>query len=198
MKRLLILLVCALSASLLPGGCQELSRDKKKPVEVIIEGGGEFPHFLVGRWKSNKGFWEFVFEPDGEISSAAIWLGGVEMTPGKTSKFPTRYGGKGEFIPGPWFVQYSPDARELLVIIKVKHFYMDMGRYAAEGNSDDLLVGPISQDGKTWQADWYSSGQYIAHVPDPNRFYDVNPNEPEFRGSLVFEKVKQEKGKSRG
>ena len=190
MKRLLVLLGCAV---LLFSGCQELSRDKKRPVEVIVEGEGKFPESFAGKWRANKGFWELVFEPDGKISSAAIGLGGVKMTPGKTSKFPTRYGGKGEFIPGPWFVQYSPDTRELLVIIKVKHFYMDMGRYAMEGNSDDLLVGPISQDGKTWQADWYCSGQYIAHVPAPNKFYDVNPNEPEFRGSLIFEKLKTAK-----
>ncbi len=113
------------------------------------------------------------------------------MTPGKVTRFPTRYGGKGAFEPGQWSVQYSPDTRELMVMIVVEHFYQDMGKYAIEGNTTDILTGPVSEDGKTWQADWFSSGKLVAYIPEPNEFYNVS--EPEFRKHLIFEKVKQEK-----
>ncbi|MHC4098864.1 MAG: hypothetical protein ACYSU3_22755 [Planctomycetota bacterium] len=64
MQRLLVLLFCGLSVFQL-GGCQ----GPKSDVDVIIEGSGEFPEFLVGGWKADKDGWEFVFEPDGTISN---------------------------------------------------------------------------------------------------------------------------------
>jgi len=185
MKQLVVL---AGFAVLLLGlaGCQNANRG----VEVIIEGGGEFPEFLVGRWKADKGFWEFNFEPDGRISSAALGLGGVEVTPGKVARFPTRYGGEGVFEPGPWIVLYSPENRELFVKVVIEHFYMQMGESALEGNTTDILAGPVSEDGKIWWVEWFSFGKYIGHIPEPNEFY--NQREPEFRKSLIFEKVEQE------
>ena len=85
--------------------------------------------------------------------------------------------------------QYSPDTRELLVKVVIEHFYQDIGNSALEGNTTDILVGPVSDDGKIWRAEWFSFGKYIAYVPEPSEFY--NANEPEFRASLIFEKVKE-------
>jgi hypothetical protein len=186
MKRLIVLFGCVFL--LLGGGCQEPGRNKNA-VEVIIEGDGEFPPSLVGKWKANGGFWQFVFEPNGAISSAVINLGAVEMTPGKVSRFPTLYGGKGVFEPGQWLVQYSPDSRELSVEVVLKHFYQDIGAAAIEGSITDILVGPVSENGELWNADWFTFGRLVGYIPEPNEFY--NTDEPEFRGSLTFEKVKQ-------
>jgi hypothetical protein len=177
---------------LLLGGCQEFGRSKSA-VEVIIEGGGEFPPSLVGKWKANCSYcyWQFVFEPDGIISSAVINMGAVEMTPGKVTEFPTvydLYGGKGIFEPGQWSVQYSPDSRELSVEV-VMHFYQDMGAAALEGSTTDILVGPVSENGQLWNADWFTFGRMVAYTPEPNEF--LNDKEPQFRGVVTFEKVKQ-------
>lgn len=187
MKRLIALLGCAV---LLFSGCQGLGRDKSG-VEVIIEGDGQFPESLAGKWRANRGFWELVFEPDGKISSAVIHMGAVEMIPGKVTRFATRYGGKGVFEPGLWSVQYSPDTRELLVEVVIEHFYHDIGDSAIEGSITDILVGPVSENGEWWEAEWFSFGRLVAHIPEPNEFYNVD--EPEYRGPLNFEKVKTTK-----
>jgi len=194
MKQLLVLAGFALLLSSL-AGCQKANKgvDPAPPrggVEVIIEGNGEFPEFLVGRWKADKDGWQFVFEPDGRISSAVIALGGVEMTPGKVTRFPTLYGGKGIYKPGTWLVQYSPNTRELFVKVVIEHFYQDLGKHAIEGNITDMFIGPVWQNDDVWEADWFSLGKYVAYIPEPNEFY--NATEPEFRKSLIFEKVKHE------
>ncbi len=62
-------------------------------VEVFIEGGGEFPEFLVGRWKGDKGGWEFVFEPNGTISKAIITVGRTRIIPGEITTLETHGGG---------------------------------------------------------------------------------------------------------
>lgn len=188
MKRLLILLVCALSASLLLGGCQGSGRDKRA-VEVIIEGGGEFPQFLVGRWKAENGRWEFVFEPDGTISSVVISLGRVRIKPGQVTTVPMRGGGKGVFKAGQWMVQYSPDDRELAVEVVVDYFHLDMGSRGLEGHRTDWFVGPVSEDWQIWEAEWFTFPKYIILKPEPVEF-PLDPNNNPV-GTLVFRKQRE-------
>ena len=69
-------------------------------VEVFIEGGGEFPQFLVGRWKADKQGWEIVFEPDGTISEARIAMGRTRIVPGQITTLETYGGGTGGIING--------------------------------------------------------------------------------------------------
>ena len=87
-------------------GCQ----NAHSGVEVIIEGGGEFPEFLVGVWKADKNGWEFVFEPDGSISSAVISFGRVRMKPGEVTTVPMKMGVK-EFLSlvNGWFTMLQPE-----------------------------------------------------------------------------------------
>lgn len=186
MKRLLVTYIVFLAVL---AGCQSTGKEPTD-IEVIIKGQGQFPESLAGKWLADRGYWEFVFEPDGKISSAVINMGAVKMVPGKIARFPTRYGGKGIFEPGLWTVWYAPDTRELTVEVVIKHFYQDMGEAAIEGNVTDMLTGPVSEDGKTWQADWFSFGKFVAYIPEPNEFYNVS--EPEYKGRLVFEKVEAE------
>ncbi len=189
MKRLLVLLGCAV---LLLSGCQELGRDKKRAVEVIIEGGGEFPQFLVGRWKADKQSWEFVFEPDGTISSAVIALGRVRIRPGQVTTIPMRGGGKGIFEPGQWTVHYAPASRELMVEISLKNFYAELGKDVLEGKSTDVFIGTISEDGKSWHVDWIGFPDYMAHTAKyPSFKMTEDPNYGILK-TLTFEKVTEE------
>ena len=186
MKQLLVLFGCCVILSGL-AGCQNANRG----VEVIIEGGGEFPEFLVGRWKADKHGWEFVFEPDGAISSAVISLGRVRIRPGEITTVPMKMGGKGVFEPGEWMVYYAPAGRELTVKISLKNFYMELGEDVLEGKSTDIFAGPISQDGKVWLADWTSFPDYTAHTAKyPNFKMSGDPNQG-VTDSLIFEKVEE-------
>ena len=169
-------------------GCQKANRD----VEVIIEGGDEFPEFLVGVWKSDKDGWEFVFEPDGTISSAVISLGRVRMKPGEVTTVPMKMGGKGIFEPGEWVVHYVPAGRELMVEISLKNFYAKLGEDVLEGKSTDIFAGPVLQDDKVWQVNWTSFPDYVAHTAEyPDFRISEHPNYG-ISKTLIFEKVAEE------
>jgi len=186
MKQLLVLAGFAVLLSGL-AGCQ----DPNKGIEVIIEGGGEFPEFLVGKWRADRDGWEFVFEPDGTISSAVISLGRVRMKPGEITTVPMKMGGKGVFEPDEWMVHYAPVGRELMVKISLKNFYVELGKGALEGKSTDIFAGPISQDGKVWQVDWTSFPDYTAHTAEHPNFNLSERTDSGITKSLVFEKVEE-------
>jgi hypothetical protein len=167
-------------------GCQ--SSIRKPPVNVIIEGGDSFPNFLAGKWVSDKG-WEFVFEPNGVISSAVIDNGMVNVRPAteRIATIPMQMGGKGVYKLGQWTVQYSPDTRELAVEVVVEHFRLDMGSNALEGNSTDWFVGRVSEDWQVWEADWVSIPKYIALTPEPGELPVDAEDYP--RGIIIFKKL---------
>ena len=187
MKRLVIFLFCSLSVFLLTG-CQSPDGNKRD-VEVIIDGNGQFPDFLVGRWKADKGGWEIVFEPDGTISSAVISLGRVRMKPGQVTTVPMKLGGKGVFKPGQWTVQYSQEQRELIVEIAIDHFRVELGDNVLQGHTRDFFIGSISRDGQSWWADRYTFPEYIADTKKYHNYtlpFDPNDNP---REGLLFQKV---------
>jgi hypothetical protein len=188
MKQSIVLFGCVFL--LLGGGCQEHNRNKSG-VEVIIEGGGEFPQFLVGRWKNDYYAWEFVFEPNGTISSAVISMGEVEIIPGQSKTVPTISGGKAIFKPGLWTVQYDPELRELTVEIVMNYIHIEMGQDLLEGKITDTLAGEVSEDGKTWQADWFSFPDFMAYTTETKRL-TVTPEES-FVGTITFEKLEEQK-----
>lgn len=161
------------------------------PVKVTLEGTEQFPPELSGLWESKMYAWQFLIQPDGTIAKARISLGAVEIEPGKTTKFLTWGGGKGVFKPGQWSVTYDEEARELAITVVIEHFYQDVGEGAMEGSIVDLIVGQVSDDFSIWNADWFSSGTYIALMPEPHEF--ANENELKFRHQLVFRKIEGEK-----
>ena len=99
MKRVLVLSIYVLCSAALTGCQQQAKSDMSAgtsdmsagKMEVFIEGGGQFPEFLVGKWKG--GNRELVFEPDGKISRARISMGEIDVTPGRITTVPTRGGG---------------------------------------------------------------------------------------------------------
>lgn len=162
MKRSIVLLGCVL---LLFGGCQG-GASNKSGVDVFVEGGGEFPQFLAGTWKSDKQDWQIVFEPDGTISSAVIPLGLVEVRPNRKTRVPEL---KGFVEAGNFQVYYNPRSRELAAGIKIKRFYLDLNVSGIlKGSWEYFIVGDVSGDGKTWEGDLFNSPDITALVPDPN------------------------------
>ncbi len=191
MKKLFVLSICGLSVFLL-GSCRS-SGGNKSGVEVIIDGDGQFPAFLVGRWKADKGVWEIVFEPDGAISSAVVSLGRVRMKPGQVTTTNMILGGKGLFEPGQWTVQYSQEKRELIVEIAIEHFHVELGDKVVQGRTRDFFVGLVSSDGQLWWTDRFSFPEYIVDTKKYPNYklpfnHDDNPRE-----SLIFQKVTKSK-----
>ena len=182
MKQLVVLVGCAVFLSGL-AGCQRPAQTTPpvSGVEVIIEGGGEFPQFLAGTWKADKDGWEFVFERDGTISSAVIDSGMIRVTPSEKvatiATRPLKDGGKGVYELGQWAVQYSPDNRELAVEVVVEHYNLNMGSFGLEGHSTDWFVGPVSEDSQMWEAEWFTFRKTTAWGPEPLEFpFDPNDN----------------------
>ena len=191
MKRLVVLLFCTVFAGLLCG-CRNPIHNAK-PMDVVIEGGDSFPDFLVGTWKAETGGWEFVFEPDGTISSAVISLGRVRLKPGQTTTVAMQMGGKGIFKPGPWAVQYSHDQRQLIVDIKIEDFRVQLGEGVVKGKTQDIFVGAISGDGRLWWAERFSYPEYIADTKEhPNYKLKVERSDVPREG-LLFQKVQESK-----
>jgi len=187
MNRLLILLVYGF-VLLLPIGCRSPSENSSS-VKVIIDGGGQFPKSLVGRWKADEGGWEFVLEQDGTISSAVISLGRVRLRPGQTTIVPMKLGGEGVFKPGPWTVQYSYETRELVVEITIEEFRVELGEDTLQGKSRDFFIGQISEDNQFWLVDRFSFPEYSVDTNEYRNYtlpIDPNQTPPE---SLVFQRV---------
>jgi hypothetical protein len=158
MKRVRMLAMLALTAGAV-GGC---NRHLNDGVKVVVEGQQEFPASLAGRWKADRQGWEFVFEPDGRISSAVIAFGRVSVVPGRTTTTPTRTGAQATFTPGPWTVYYEPATQELTLRIVMDHVRVPMGENVVEGSSTDVLSGPISSETGVWQVQWTTYTRYTA------------------------------------
>ncbi|GAH63865.1 unnamed protein product [marine sediment metagenome] len=182
MKQLLALAGCAIILSTI-AGCQNAD----KGVDVIVEGDSQFPQFLVGTWKENKFGWEFVFQPDGTISSAVIDGGKIRVNPARKIAATSLKGwGDAVYELGQWMVQYSPQNRELAVQVVVEHFSLKVGAQGLEGHSTDWFVGPVSADSKTWDTEWYTSRTNIFLTPERTELrHDPNDNPVEF---LIFRK----------
>ena len=191
MKRLLIFLGCCVVLSSLCG-CHSPNR----AVEVIIEGGGDFPDFLVGRWIANGHGWEFVFEPDGTISSTIINFGRMTITPGQPNPITKEMGGEGIVEPGQWTVYYSPSTRELTVKISIKrlYLYIDLNENTVEGKSEDVFVGTISQDNNFWQAYWTGFPEYTVQTAGKLNEELTERLSFDMTVNLTFEKLPPDQG----
>lgn len=171
-------------------GCQNPAGNG---VEVTIDGIEQFPDFLVGTWKAEEGDWEFVFEPDGKISSAVVSIGRAKLQPGRTTIIPMQMGGKSVYKPGPWSVQYSHQQRELVVEIAIDQFHVELGDDFIEGRTRDFFVGSVSADGNSWWTDRLSFPEYVV---DTDKFHNYKlPFDPKDnpRESILFRKVPQSK-----
>ena len=154
-------------------------------LEVIVEDGGKFPEFLVGKWEGDKGGWGFIFEPGGTIFVARIPMGKTEVRPGKITTLDTYGGGKAIYVPGDWLVVYSPDSRELTVDTVMSYIRIDMGDQALQGKTRDIVTGTVSEDGELWRTTVSSFPEYEG--------FPTDPNDLPYTREVVFRKIEEEK-----
>ena len=180
-------------------GCQDANKkpndeqgpvvSSQDPVKVLIEGDGAFPDGLVGRWQARAHGWELVFERDGKLSSAVISLGRVRITPGETTKRPTRSGHESVFTPGRWTVHYVPASKTLTVTIVMERITVQMGTNILEGSSTDVFVGQVEAGANVWQAEWTTFPKYAAHTPENPDFKLTTDDTYGISALVTFEKV---------
>jgi len=188
MNRVLWTLCCVFVFSLTACNEPEKNNRPEKNVEVVIEGLGPGPEFLAGIWTADRGGWKFVFEKDGSIGGIIHTMGRAALRPGQITKVPLKKGGKGYYEPGTWRIVYDSDLSELTVEIELKSFKAQIGKNIVEGNSTDIFVGPISIDGRQWDAQWYSYPEYYVTIGEYDHHkLPMDPNENP-KGVLIFSK----------
>ena len=147
-------------------GCHRSLDARAEAVTVVIEGDGQFPASLAGRWKADRHGWEILFTETGSIASAVISMGRVTVRPGQKITVPTRSGGEGIFDPGLWTVHYAPSTGQLTVRIAMDYVRVEMGGNTLEGKSTDVFAGTVSAAEETWQAQWTTFTDYTATTPE--------------------------------
>ena len=147
------------------------------------EGPGKvvLPLELAGAWQARESTWKIVLSPDGTVSSAVFPTGIVEIRPNKTTKVQMKDSQFSTYRAGDCPVEYTPATRELFVTVKMEEIHIRYLDNAIDGNSVDRFFGPVSQDGKVWNAEWINVFDYGPRFPqDANDIY-AQP--------LIFDKV---------
>jgi hypothetical protein len=174
MKRLVVLAECAI-VLLWISGCQGPQESTSGDAKTAL------PPEIAGTWKARESSWKIVLNPDGTVSSAVISLGQVEVKPNQTTKVEMKDGQFSTYKTGDCVVDYTPATRELFVSVEMKKIHVVYMDNVIDGNSINRFTGPVSEDGKTWIADWVELFDYGPRFPqDPNDAYN---------GPVTFEKV---------
>jgi len=152
--------------------------------EVVVASKGAFPEFLVGVWKADKSKWAFKFEPDGSISKLVhVPADKVNMKEGGYLIEGPDPGTFALFVMGPYKVQYDANTRKLMVRIFVDRFHLRLPQGDLEGKSEDYFEGPVSEDGKTWNASWHCYSQLEGGDPPDRDLIDAHAQK------LIFTKM---------
>jgi hypothetical protein len=176
-------------ATVLVAGCITPANKPSNPMQVIVEGTGQFPASIAGRWQSDQDGWEFVLDPNGRISSAIISFGRVRVKPGQTATTTTLDGGKAVFEPGPWVVHYVPSTAELTIKITMSHVRVETVDNVLEGHSTDVFVGKVQPAEGLWEVQWTTFAHYTARTSADSKAELVTEPENGESRPLVFREV---------
>lgn len=139
------------------------------------------PPEVAGTWQAMNSLWKIVLNPDGTVSSAHVDMGDVDVRPHQTNNTKMKDGQFSTFKAGDCIAEYTPATRELYVSVEMESIHIVYLDNVIDGNSIDRFVGSVSEDGKTWIADWIKLFDYGPLFPqDPNDAYN---------GPVTFEKV---------
>ena len=143
----------------------------------------KLPAEVAGTWKAKDSPWRIVLTRDGRVSSAVFPMGEVTIRPNQTIRVEMKDGSFSTYKAGNCTVEYSPETRELFVSIAVEEIHVVFTDNRVDGSSTDKFVGPVSEDGRQWAAEWMTMADYGPRFPmDANDMY---------AGPLLFEKVEQ-------
>ncbi len=148
-----------------------------------------FPDFLIGLWEAEIGpsGWTFKFEPDGSILEMIHSVAGeVDLRQDGVYLEGPDENSYAAFIMGPCEAKYNANTRELRVRIVLDYYRMVLQNAEFEGEIHDYIKGPVSEDGKTWKAEWLNYGWMKGASPPDFNMIGANPM------PLVFSKIEGE------
>jgi hypothetical protein len=139
-----------LLATVFISGCQETAK-KEKIFESNGVIDGNIPAFLAGTWKAEDSAWEITISKNGEVISAILPLGEVEVKPNQKTIVEMQDGSKSVYTAGNFEVNYNPLNKELEVAIEMKNVHIVFVDNVIDGNSTEIFTGSVSEDGKIWE-----------------------------------------------
>ncbi len=145
-----------------------------------------FPKSLAGTWKTLQSAdvpqFTIVISPDGTLSSAVVPRMDPVIRPNQTTKIElVGEGNTAIFTAGDCPIDYDPATGELSVVLDIEHFRIRIEDIVDEGYMKDIFSGKVSNDGKSWTAEWIELFDYGPGLgQDPNDAY---------QGTLTFEKI---------
>jgi hypothetical protein len=190
MKRFLIMAMVLILAGLV--GCGKKSNSKAANIEnknVVKTGDvkevkdqSKQPIF-AGVWAAIDSPWKIVIMADGNVASAVIPIGEVEIQPNETKKVEMKDGSFGAWEAGAFDASYQPETQTLSVSIEMKHILVPFPDDKIEGDTFDFFTGKISADGKVWTTEHTEIFNYGSRFPQAPE--DTVP------APLVFKKVEE-------
>jgi hypothetical protein len=167
MRKIWFVLVCVSAAALTLAGCEggsgkegvKKAEAQNKDVKAAVGKDNQLPKFLAGTWNCYEQGLEIVIEPNGAVASVIMPFGRLKMRSEETvevNKPDVNF--YSVFQAGPFTAGYKPETRELTVDISLKHYRAEIldVNVMMEGEAWDTFSGKVSQDGTTWEADWFA------------------------------------------
>jgi hypothetical protein len=136
-------------------GCQE-GNNVNKDVKSAGGGKGKVPSFLTGVWQTDDTVWQITFEPDGSLKSIKYYFIYKPIVVAEGGGYDWFNDGeiRSVYILGPYSTNYDPKKRWLSLEIKIDYFEIKRPMGNFEGWQVDKFEGTISEDNKTWNAQW--------------------------------------------
>ena len=195
-RRRLLVAGSWLLAALLPlCSCHQSDKSvAQKPVQekglpILVTDGSTFPAYLAGVWQQEGQIArEFVISKDGRLISAVLGLGLVRVSPTQETRVSLIDKGEGVFVPGKWAASYAPLTRELQISLEMTSVQFQAGKQAVEGVIRESFIGPISDDGKHWNVNYFALPEYHAFTKEGEHVVLSDGTEPEEQ-EMVFNRV---------
>ena len=184
MRWITIAVVCSCLVIWLSSGCNK-PVSESSGVSATEQEQVKIPPFVAGTWQMRDGAYRFVIEPNGVVSSADIYLMNITIRPHQTTFVKMKDGNVSDFTTGDLSAEYNPANRELFVFIELRKFLIRFFDIRTGGSQVDRFIGPVSEDGKTWNCEWISLFDYGPDLPQ-----DVNEMAPSL---CIFDKVEEYK-----
>ncbi len=161
--------------------------------KTILAGTSLFPDEMKGVWRNEEHGWMFKIDENGYLTKVRHIIGQADLAAGQTTTIPLVNNGKATLIPGPWYIQYNGETKNIVIEITLEHFEYNLGSgNMVSGSSRDLFMGMPPEHGQTtWKAEWISFPEFVASTGDQTYqdyklpFYEGT----EEQGEIVFEKL---------
>ena len=162
-----MVVVCCLSFLTL-AGCEKAGVEGKNATVQSVR----FPAVMVGRWevKSAKPTWAFDIKPDGSILEMYhIMVGEVNFTEGEAHIEKNNPRVSTEFFLAPCEAKYDPATGEVSIEVVMDYYKIQSRGAVVEGGRTDIFKGPVSKDGRTWNAGLLMSLRFEGKKPIESR-----------------------------